>query len=60
MKHEVLADIPEGRFYNVTDLINDYIATGKKVGIYPVSEKSWIDVGQLEELQSALHKFGTK
>lgn len=53
----VLADIPRNRFYNITDLINDYLKKGEKVGVYPVSEKSWLDMGQFEALQETLKKF---
>jgi NDP-sugar pyrophosphorylase family protein len=54
----VLADIPKKQFYNITDLINDYLKKGKKVGVYPVSEKSWMDMGQLEALQNMLQRHG--
>ncbi|MDD5131502.1 MAG: nucleotidyltransferase family protein [bacterium] len=53
----VLADIPKNRVYNITDLINDYLKKGEKVGVYPVSEKSWLDMGQFEALQETLKKF---
>ena len=53
----VLADIPKNQFYNITDLINDYLKKGEKVGVYPVSEKSWIDIGQIEELQNILRNI---
>jgi len=50
MEPEVLDDIPEGQFFHVTDLIDDYIRRGVKVGVYPISEKSWLDMGQFEDL----------
>ena len=53
----VLDDIPKNRFYNITDLINDYVEKDRKVGVYPVSEKSWLDMGQFEALQETLKKF---
>jgi len=53
----VLKDIPKKKFYNMTDLINDYLEKGEKIGVYPVSEKSWLDMGQLEALQEMLKKF---
>ena len=53
----VLDDIPGNRFFNITDLISDYIKKGKKIGVYPVSEKSWLDMGQFEALQEMLKKF---
>ncbi|MDD5072714.1 MAG: nucleotidyltransferase family protein [Candidatus Omnitrophica bacterium] len=53
----VLGDIPKNRFYNITDLIGDYIEKKEKIGVYPVSEKSWLDMGQFEALQEMLKKF---
>lgn len=53
----VLADIPANRLYNMTDLINDYLTKGEKVGVYPVSEKAWLDIGQFEVLRETLKKF---
>jgi len=57
MDKSVLSDIPVSRPYNMTDLINDYLKMGKRIGVYPVSEKSWVDIGQFEALQEALKKF---
>jgi len=53
----VLKDIPVSKHYNMTDLVNDYLQRGEKVGVYPVSEKSWLDMGQFEVLQEMLKKF---
>jgi len=57
LESSVLSDIPADRFYNMTDLINDYLIKGEKVGVYPVSEKAWLDIGQLEVLHETLKKF---
>ncbi len=53
----VLANIPHATFYNITDLINSSLKKGEKVGVYPVSEKAWVDIGQFEALQETLKKF---
>ncbi|MFY0631391.1 MAG: CBS domain-containing protein [Flavobacteriaceae bacterium] len=45
----VLDLIPENEFYNITDLINKIKKTGGKVGVFPVSEKSYLDAGQWKE-----------
>jgi len=58
MEPGVLDDIPSDRFYHVTDLLNDYIERGVKVGVYPVSEQSWTDMGQLEELANMRSRMG--
>lgn len=54
---KTLASIPEKGCYNMTDLINLHISRGEKVGVYPVSEKSWFDAGHWEELRELLKKF---
>ena len=53
----VIDDIPKNRFYNITDLISEYIERNEKIGVYPVSEKSWLDMGQFEALQEMLKRF---
>jgi len=57
LEAEVLEDIPKNAFFNITDLINDYLQKGEKVGVYPVSGKSWLDMGQFEALQETLKRF---
>jgi len=53
----VLEDIPKNTLYNMTDLISNYLEKGEKIGVYPVSEKSWLDMGQFEALQEMLKKY---
>lgn len=57
LDYDVIDDIPRNKFYNMTDLISDYLKKGKRIGAYPVSEKSWIDMGQFEALQEMLKRF---
>jgi dTDP-glucose pyrophosphorylase len=54
LEPEILNDIPPNKFYQITDLINDCIKKDKKIGVYPVSESSWFDIGQWKELQAIL------
>jgi dTDP-glucose pyrophosphorylase len=49
MNPAVLDFIPENKSYDMTDLINSLKENGKDVGVFPVSEKSWIDIGQWNE-----------
>lgn len=43
--------IPSDTFIHITDLIQLCIDNNEKVGIYPISEYAWMDMGQLEELE---------
>ena len=47
----MLKYIPENKFYNITDLINIGKKDGKNIGVYPVSEKSYLDLGQWSEYE---------
>jgi len=49
LQPEVLKFIPEGEFFHITHLMEKLKEEGLEVGVYPVSESSWIDVGQWKE-----------
>lgn len=51
---DVLEDIPKDEFIHITDIVNNYIACGKKVGVYPVTEKAWMDMGEIKEMEKML------
>jgi dTDP-glucose pyrophosphorylase len=51
---EVIKLIPKDTYFDMTDLLANLMSKGKRVGLYPISEKSWIDVGQWEDLNNAL------
>ena len=46
--------IPDKDRYDFTHFINDIKAKGLKIGVYPVSEKSWLDVGQWGEYKKTV------
>ena len=49
--------LPTDEFYNATDLVEKVVNKGKKVGIYPISENSWIDTGEWLEYKKAVEKL---
>lgn len=53
-----LEKIPENTYIDITDLIQNCIDDGEKVGAYPISEQSWMDMGQLEELEKMRERLG--
>lgn len=55
---EFLDEIPEGRVAHITDVLQACIDNGLNVGMYPVSEDSWMDMGQMDELQKMTEKLG--
>lgn len=55
---EAINDVPENQFYNLPELYEYYIKTGQKVGVYPISEGSWMDMGQIDEMQDMVKRLG--
>lgn len=51
--------IPRNTFVHITDVIEMCIKKGEKVGVYPISETSWWDMGQFNELEKMQNKFNT-
>lgn len=43
--------IPRDTMYNMTDLIDEFMSKGMRVGVFPISENSFLDMGQFEELK---------
>ena len=52
IKRSVLQYIPEGSFYNATDLMEKLIAEKKKIISYPMSGY-WLDIGKHEDFKKA-------
>jgi dTDP-glucose pyrophosphorylase len=57
LEPELLAQIPENRIFDITHLIEKLRGEDQKIGVYPVSDKSWVDVGELEEYKKNLRLF---
>lgn len=46
LEPSLIDDVPTDTFFHITDLIEKVQKRKGKVGAFPVSEKSWIDVGE--------------
>ena len=46
---ECIAEIPQGEFFHVTQLMEKIKAHGGRVGCFPVSEHAWKDMGEWSE-----------
>lgn len=49
LEPHLIDEIPENEFYHITTLINKLMSEKRRVGVFPVSEKSWIDIGEWKE-----------
>jgi NDP-sugar pyrophosphorylase family protein len=52
MKKEMTNLIPQNKFYNATDLMEDLIQQNKKIISFPFSGY-WLDVGKHEDFEKA-------
>lgn len=55
---EVVEELAADEFIHLPDIAKKYIERGEKVGVFPISEKSWMDMGQYNELDSMIKRLG--
>jgi len=53
----VMNMIPKSEFYHITQLIDDIKCDGKRVGVFPISENAWMDVGEWGKYKETLERF---
>ncbi|MBQ3008723.1 MAG: NTP transferase domain-containing protein, partial [Oscillospiraceae bacterium] len=56
----IIEELEENKTIGFPDIMEKYRAAGYKVGVYPVSEDSWMDMGQLEELENMRRRLENK
>ena len=49
LEPHLLKEIPSDRVYHITYLIDKLVKEGRRVGVYPVNEGSWTDIGNWDE-----------
>ena len=54
---EVLQFIPENKMYHFTTLIEDAKKAGMNIGVFPVSEDAWVDIGQWSDYKKAIEQL---
>ena len=53
----ILELIKHDQKYHITHLIEDAKKCDKKIGVYPIDDDEWIDVGQWAEYKKAIDKI---
>ena len=51
LEPHVLKEIPANQFFHITHLIDKILKRNGNVGVFPVSEKSWKDIGNWDDYQ---------
>ncbi len=57
LEPEVLYDVPEDKFYNMTELLDKYIVEDREIGIYPITSNCWSDMGEISEMEGMLKQL---
>ena len=57
---EVIDTIADNEVIHLPDLAQKYLNNGEKVGVFPVSEKAWMDMGQFSEMENMLKQLGIR
>ena len=58
LEPHLLHEIPEKTYYPITNLLEKLLNENRKVGVFPVSEKSWYDIGEPGLLKDYLSSMG--
>lgn len=54
----VIDCVEDGEHIDMPDIAKRLMARGHRVGGYPITEKSWLDMGQFSELQNMMKELG--
>jgi NDP-sugar pyrophosphorylase family protein len=55
---EVIEMLEYNKPIDFPNIIDNCRNEGKKVGIFPIGENAWLDMGQLDELENMKNKMG--
>lgn len=58
LEPEVIDKLKDNEFIHLPDIAQKYLDEGENVGIFPISEKSWLDMGQFNELETMMKSLG--
>ena len=54
LSSDIINLIPKNRLYHITNLIEDAKEKGKRIGVFPIDDDAWIDVGQWAEYRKVM------
>ena len=45
LEAHLINEIPENKFFHITDLVENILRKNGRIGVFPISEQSWLDIG---------------
>ncbi len=58
LEPEIIDDIEENKLIHMPEIIDIYRKEGKRIGVYPISESNWMDMGEHVEMKKMIEKLG--
>ncbi len=58
LESRVIEELKTGEFIHMPDIALRYVSQGERVGVFPVSKQSWMDMGQFSEMESMKERLG--
>lgn len=55
---EVIEELAYNEPIDFPTIVEHYMQCGKKVGVYPIGEDAWLDMGQFDELEKMKERLG--
>lgn len=60
LEPHLLKEIPKNEFYHITKLMEKIMERNGKVGVFPISEGSWLDIGEWNEYNKTQERFKSR
>lgn len=60
LEPHLLNEIPDSKFFHITELIENIRSRGGRVGVFPISENSWSDIGEWPEYIRTVKKLSVE
>ncbi len=57
LEPHLIEEIPGDMIYHITELIGKLQEQGRKVGVFPVWQSSWLDIGDMKEYLNVLSNY---
>lgn len=54
---DVIDHIEDNTFIHLPEIAQKYIDQGERVGVFPIPENAWLDMGQVNEMEEMIKKF---
>ena len=58
VEEEVIERLKYNEPIDFPSIIEMYMEEGRKIGVYPISENAWLDMGQFDELERMKERLG--